>query len=207
MTSFYERHLLPRLIGCACASKPIGHQRRKIVPRAAGRVLELGMGSGLNLPFYDPARVTSVTGIDPSEALRHAALTAPRAEGLRVEILDGEAEALPFEAASFDTVVCTFTLCSVHTPAAALGEARRVLKPGGLLLFSEHGLAPDAAVQRWQRRLEPVWKRLAGGCHLTRPVALSIAAAGFAVVDVEAMYLPGTPRPLGWAEWGAASVA
>ena len=207
MTSFYDRHILPRFIGCACASKVITYQRRKIVPLASGHVLELGMGGGLNLAFYDASRVTRVTGVDPSEALRRVALAAPRPEGLEVDIMDGEAEALPFEAASFDTVICTFTLCSVHTPARALSEARRVLKPDGQFLFSEHGLAPDPAVERWQKRLEPVWKRLAGGCHLTRPVARSIAEAGFAIIDVETMYLPGTPRPLGWAEWGRARAA
>jgi SAM-dependent methyltransferase len=207
MSSFYERHLLPRLIACGCGSKPIRYQRRKIVPLATGRVLELGIGGGLNLAFYDPAKVDSVAGVDPSEALRKRALQAPRPEGLKVEVLEGEAENLPFDAGDFDTVVCTFTLCSVRAPAAALAEARRVLKPGGRFLFSEHGLAPDESVRRWQRRLEPLQKPLAGGCHLTRPVASSIAAAGFSLLAVETMYLPGTPRPLGWAEWGQAKVA
>jgi ubiquinone/menaquinone biosynthesis C-methylase UbiE len=170
-------------------------------------VLELGVGGGLNLAFYDPAKVDSVTGVDPSEALRRRAMEAPRPAALNVEVLDGEAERLPFENAAFDTVVCTFTLCSVRDPAATLVEAKRVLKPGGSFLFSEHGLAPDESVRRWQRRLEPLQKRLAGGCHLTRPVASSIAAAGFSLVSVETMYLPGTPRPLGWAEWGRAVIA
>jgi ubiquinone/menaquinone biosynthesis C-methylase UbiE len=204
MASFYDRHVLPRLIGCACGARPIQRQRAKVVPDASGRVLELGIGGGLNLAFYDPAKVASVTGVDPSDELRAKARAAPRAAGLEVEILDGQAERLAFEAASFDTVVCTFTLCSVGSPASALAEARRVLKPGGRFLFSEHGLAPDPAVQRWQRRLEPVWKRLAGGCHLTRPVAATIELAGFAIEAVETMYLPGAPRAMGWSEWGCA---
>ena len=187
MASFYERHVLPHLIGCACGARPISRQRAKVVPGASGRVLELGIGGGLNLAFYDPAQVASVTGVDPSEGLRAKARAAPRPDGLKVEILDGQAERLPFDAASFDTIVCTFTLCSVGSPTSTLAEARRVLKPGGRFLFSEHGLAPDPAVQRWQRRLEPVWKRLAGGCHLTRPVAASIARAGFAIETVETM--------------------
>jgi len=207
VTSFYDRYVLPHFINCACGSKPIRYQRRKVVPRASGRVLELGVGGGLNLAFYDAAKVVSVTGVDPSESLRRKALEAPRPEGLQVEVRDGEAEALPFEDGAFDTVVCTFTLCSVRSPAAALAEARRALKPGGILLFSEHGLSPDADVQRWQRRLEPIWKPLAGGCHLTLPVAASIKAAGFTLAEVETMYLPGTPRPLGWAEWGVARPA
>jgi ubiquinone/menaquinone biosynthesis C-methylase UbiE len=202
MASFYERHVLPHLIGCACGARPIQRQRAKVVPGASGRVLELGIGGGLNLAFYDPMKVVSITGVDPSDELRAKARTAPRAPGLAVEILDGQAERLPFEAASFDTIVCTFTLCSVGSPTNALAEARRVLKPDGRFLFCEHGLAPDAAVQRWQRRLEPVWKRLAGGCHLTRPVAQTIELAGFAIETVETMYLPGAPRAMGWSEWG-----
>jgi SAM-dependent methyltransferase len=207
MTTFYERHVLPHVINCACGAKPIRYQRRKIVPSAAGKVLELGIGGGLNLAFYDPARVESVTGVDPSDGLRRKALAAPRAPDLKVEVRDGEGESLPFDAGQFDTVVCTFTLCSVRSPPAVLAEARRVLKPSGTFLFSEHGLSPDVDVQVWQRRLEPMWKRIAGGCHLTRPVASSIAAAGFALQSVETMYLPGTPRPLGWAEWGVARPA
>jgi ubiquinone/menaquinone biosynthesis C-methylase UbiE len=204
MTSFYDRHVLPRLIGCACGAGPIQRQRTKIVPQARGRVLELGIGGGLNLAFYDPARVESVTGVDPSEGLRKLARTAPRPSGLKVEVLAGEAEALPFDSKSFDSVVCTFTLCSVHTPAAVLAEARRVLKPSGVFLYSEHGLSPDPEVQRWQRRIEPFWTPLAGGCHLTRPVTASIEAAGFRVETVETMYLPRAPRALGWCEWGVA---
>ena len=120
MASFYERHVLPHLIGCACGAGPIRRQRAKIVPQASGRVLELGIGGGLNLAFYDPAQVNGVFGVDPSPGLRAKAHTAPRAPGLKVEILDGQAEGLPFDAASFDTVVCTFTLCSVHSPPVAL---------------------------------------------------------------------------------------
>jgi len=202
--SFYERHILPHVIGCACGSRPIQRQRAKVVPLAIGRVLELGIGGGLNLAFYDPARVGSVTGVDPSAELRQIAQAAPRPAGLKVEIFDGRAEDLPFAPATFDTIVCTFTLCSVASPQAALREARRVLKPGGKLLFSEHGLAPDEAPRRWQHRLEPLWSKIAGGCHLTRPVAATIARAGFTLEHVETMYLPKTPKPLGWCEWGIA---
>jgi SAM-dependent methyltransferase len=182
-------------------------QRAKVVPLATGRVLELGIGGGKNLQFYDPAKVTSVDGVDPSAELRAIAIAAPRAPGLDVAVRDGTAEDLPFADGSFDTIVCTFTLCSVHTPAAALAQARRVLKPGGTLLFSEHGLAPDAGVQAWQRRIEPLWKKIAGGCHLTRPVTAAIAAAGFTVTETHSMYLPGTPRFAGWSEWGSATPA
>jgi ubiquinone/menaquinone biosynthesis C-methylase UbiE len=207
MASWYDRNIMPALIGCACASRPIMKQRAKVVPLASGRTLELGIGGGLNLAFYDPAKVTAVVGVDPSAELRARVAEAPRPEGLAVEVLEGTAEALPFEAASFDSVVCTFTLCSVHTPARALAEARRVLKPGGRLFFCEHGLAPDDGVARWQGRVEPLWKRLAGGCHLTRPIGGAITAAGFRLEDSQTMYLPKTPRILGWNEWGVAAVA
>lgn len=205
MASFYDRFILPKLLTCACSSSPMMRQRAKIVPRASGRVLELGIGMGLNLSFYDPATVSAVVGVDPAAELRAAASAAPRDPRLAVTIEDGTAEALPFADASFDSVVCTFTLCSVHTPTAALAEARRVLKPSGRLLFCEHGLAPDAGVARWQRRIEPIWKRIAGGCHLTRPVAGAIAAAGFKLDRVESMYVPKTPRIAAWNEWGVAT--
>lgn len=204
MTSFYDRYIMPRLIGCACGAKPITYQRRKVVPKAAGKVLELGIGGGMNLVHYDAAQVTSVSGVDPSAELRAIAEKAPRAEGLKVDIQDGTAEALPFADASFDCVVCTFTLCSVASPPAALAEARRVLKPGGRFLFCEHGLAPDAKVANWQAFIEPLWKRMAGGCHLTRPVGGTIASAGFTLTDLNSMYLPNTPKSVGWNEWGEA---
>jgi SAM-dependent methyltransferase len=204
MASFYDRWILPKLLGCACSSPPIMKQRAKIAPKAEGRVLELGIGMGLNLGFYDAAKIIEVVGVDPSPELRAAAQSAPRDPRLAVSIEDGTAEALPFEDSSFDTVLCTFTLCSVCTPAAALSEARRVLRPGGRFLFCEHGLAPDPGVARWQRRLEPVWKRIAGGCHLTRPVASAIKAAGFSIEGLETMYVPRTPRIAAWNEWGAA---
>jgi ubiquinone/menaquinone biosynthesis C-methylase UbiE len=207
MTSFYDRHIMPRLIGCACASSPIMKQRAKVVPKASGNVLELGIGGGLNLASYDVSRVERVTGIDPSAELIARAELAPHSPDLKVDIQKGTAENLPFDPASFDCVVCTFTLCSVQDPARVLSEAARVLKPGGRFLFCEHGLAPDQDVVRWQKRVEPVWKRLAGGCHLTRPITSQIEASGFRITETQGMYLPGTPRLMGWSEWGEATIS
>lgn len=207
MATLYERFLLPKLLKCACSAPPIAKQRQKVVPKAHGRVLELGIGMGLNLPFYDVDQVESVTGVDPALELRQIAEAAPRDPRLQVRVENGTAEALPFENGTFDSVVCTFTLCSVHTPAQALAEARRVLRPGGRFFYCEHGLSPDDDVARWQRRIEPVWKRLAGGCHLTRPVTRSVREAGFRVERSDAMYLPRAPRFAGWSEWGEAVVS
>ena len=205
--TFWERYVVPPLINCACGCKPIRKQRQKVVPGASGRVLELGMGSGLNLPFYDAAKVTSLEAVEPSEGLRHRAEAAGAAASIPTHVVDGRGEALPYEAGAFDCVVCTFTLCSVQDPAAVLAEAKRVLKPAGRFIFCEHGLAPDPDVVKWQRRIEPFWTPFAGGCHLTRPVAASISAAGFRISKLDTMYLPGAPRPLGWNEWGEATPA
>lgn len=205
MASLYDRFVLPRLLKCACSAPPMMKQRAKVVPLAEGRVLELGIGMGLNLALYDPAKVESVTGVDPAPELRAVAQAAPRDARLSVNVEDGVAEKLPFADASFDCVVCTFTLCSVQAPAAALAEARRVLKPNGRFLYCEHGLAPEPDVAKWQRRVEPLWKRIAGGCHLTRPVTTAITAAGFQVRRSDSMFLPGTPRIAGWNEWGEAT--
>jgi ubiquinone/menaquinone biosynthesis C-methylase UbiE len=205
MASFYDRFILPKVLGCACSSSPIMRQRKKIVPRARGRVLELGVGMGLNLAFYDPDQVSAVIGVDPAAELRAVAMAAPRDPRLSLTVEDGDAQALPFEDKSFATVVCTVTLCSVHIPAMALSEARRVLKPEGRLLFCEHGLAPDASTAKWQRRIEPIWKRIAGGCHLTRPISSAIEAAGFKIDDLDSMYVPKTPKIAAWNEWGSAS--
>ena len=207
MASFYERAILPSLISCACGGPAITKMRQKVTPLAAGRVLELGIGAGANLRFYDPARVSAVLAVEPSEALRQRARVAERPHDLEVTVLNGAAEALPFDDREFDTVVCTFTLCSVTSPEASLAEARRVLKRDGALLFCEHGLSPDEGVARWQTRLEPMWKRLAGGCHLTRRVAPVIAESGFRIEHSDARYMRGAPKFAGWCEWGSARPA
>lgn len=204
MASWWERHGVPRLIKCACSQGQIMKVRSKIVPHASGDVLELGCGGGINMEFYDPARVSSFTGLDPSPELLAMSRTAAAARGIDADIQGGVGEAMPFEDARFDTVVTTFTLCSVADQAAVLREIHRVLKPGGTALFLEHGAAPDASVARWQRRIEPVWKRIGGNCHLTRPIGDAYEKAGFAVDRQAAAYIPKTPRPFGWYEYGAA---
>ena len=207
MASWWERHGVPRLIKCACSQGQIMKARSKVVPHAQGDVLELGCGGGINMEFYEPARVTSFTGLDPSPELVAMCRAAAAARGMIADIQGGIGEAMPFESGRFDTVVTTFTLCSVADQAAVLGEIRRVLKPGGTALFLEHGGAPDAGVAKWQRRIEPVWKRIGGNCHLTRPISQAYEQAGFSVDRQGAAYMPKTPRPFGWVEYGAARVA
>lgn len=204
MASWWERHGVPRLIRCACSQGQIMKARSKVVPHASGDVLELGCGGGINMEFYDAARLTSFSGLDPSPELLAMSRAAAQAHGMDADIQLGVGEAMPFADARFDTVVTTFTLCSVASQTAVLAEIRRVLKPGGTALFLEHGAAPDAGVATWQRRIEPVWKRIGGNCHLTRPIADAYDAAGFSVDRQAALYMPKTPRPFGWIEYGAA---
>jgi ubiquinone/menaquinone biosynthesis C-methylase UbiE len=200
----YSDYVLPRLIDVTCGLEPAMRQRAKVVPRARGRVLELGIGSGLNLPYYDAALVTRVHGLDPSAALWRLAAERRAAAAVEVEFLEASAEAIPLADASIDTVVVTYTLCTLPDVPAALAEARRVLREGGELLFCEHGAAPDRHVRRWQDRLDPLWQRLAGGCHLNRDTPSMIEAAGFRIRDLDSMYLPGW-RPASFNVWGVAA--
>ena len=205
LAKWWDEHIVPRIVRCGCGLKPIAELRGEVVPLAKGRVFELGCGGGLNQPFYNAAKVTSFAGLDPSAKLLDFAREEARAKGWDADIRAGFGEDLPFDDDSFDTVVSTFTLCSVNDHGKALSELRRVLKPGGTFLYLEHGRAPDAGVVKWQRRIEPVWKRLAGNCHLTRRVSEAIAEKGFAVTPIGAKFVPGTPRTVGWMEWGRAT--
>lgn len=191
----YDRYVLPYLIDFACGIGPIQKERAKLVPRALGRVLEIGIGTGRNLPFYDRERLSELYGLDPAAQMHRLARKRAAEAGIRIELMDLPAERIPSDDASFDTVVTTFTLCTIPDAVAALREMRRVLRPQGQLLFCEHGLAPDAGVRRWQHGLTPVWKPLAGGCHLDRDIPALLAAGGFEIVEMQADYLPG-PRPM-----------
>lgn len=201
--SWYNRNLLPYLLDFACGMKPIRRQREKVVPLAQGRVLEVGIGTGLNMPFYDKSRVTRVVGLDPAMQMHRLALKRIARAGLDVELIGLSAERIPLEDSSFDTVLITYTLCTIPDPVAALREMRRVLAPSGRLLFCEHGRAPDENARRWQNRLQPHWKKLAGGCHLDRDVPALLKEAGFRCDDTQTCYLPG-PRPLTFNCWGEA---
>ncbi|MBI5927646.1 MAG: class I SAM-dependent methyltransferase [Aquabacterium sp.] len=203
--NWWERHVLPYLIDQACGIRPVARQREKVVPQARGQVLEIGIGTGLNIPFYDKTKVTRIVGVDPALRMHRLADKRIAKAGLNVELIGLSAEKLPVADASFDTVVCTYTLCTIPDPAAALAEMRRVLKPGGKLLFSEHGRAPDEGVARWQTRLQPYWSKIAGGCMLDRDVPLLLKDAGFDAAT-QSRYLPG-PRFVSYHYWGEASAA
>ncbi len=201
---WYDEKVVPRFIQCACSSPAIMKMREKVVPLASGKVFEIGCGGGINQQFYDMSRVTSFSGMDPSAKGLDYTREAVAKKGWQADVRQGFGEAIPFGDDSFDTVVCTFTLCSVCDSAQTLRELRRILKPGGRLLYAEHGRAPDAGVQKWQDRIEPLWKKLAGGCHLTRPVSSAVADQGFAMNVLGQRYAPRMPRFAGWMEWGEA---
>jgi ubiquinone/menaquinone biosynthesis C-methylase UbiE len=190
---FYNDVVLPRLLDQAMKKEDLVSYRQRVVTAARGRVLEIGIGSGLNLPFYGPS-VTEIIGLEPSQPLVDMASRRAQADGKVVSFIQHSAEAIPLDTSSVDTIVTTWTICSIPTPAAALAEMRRVLKLGGDLLFVEHGRAPDPWVVRFQDWITPVWKPLTGGCHLNRPITALIGGAGFKIVDLRTGYARG-PRP------------
>lgn len=202
--TWYENRILPHIIRCGCANANIAALRAKVVPLAEGRVFEMGVGGGLNQPFYDGSKVTGFSGIDPSGRLLDFARDAARQRGWEGDIRQGVGEAIPFDSDEFDTVVCTFTMCSVQDQVQVLREMRRILKPGGTLLFLEHGRAPDPGLEKWQHRIEPVWKSVFGNCHLSREVAAAVVRQGFSVRHTDHQYMAKTPRFAGFMEWGVA---
>jgi len=202
--SFYERRVLPWLLDTAMSAKPITYQRKKVVPLAEGRVLEIGLGAGHNLPFYDPAKVSHVWGLEPSPEMRERALKRAKDAKFSLEFLDLKAEEIPLDDKAADTVLVTYTLCTIPEVVRALKGMRRVLKPGGRMIFCEHGRAPDANVRKWQDWITPYWKVIGGGCHVGRPIPELILEGGFEIEKMETMYLPATPKFAGFNYWGSA---
>jgi ubiquinone/menaquinone biosynthesis C-methylase UbiE len=186
---YYEKYLLPKLLNMVMKAPEMTRLRRQLVPLATGKVLEVGMGSGLNLPFY--AAGVKVTGVDPSLELQAYAREIAAGAAMDVEFLAVGAEDIPLPDNSFDSAVITWTLCTISDPDAALSEVRRLLKPGGKLIFAEHGASPEPRIANWQRRINPVWKSLAGGCQLNRRPDTAILANGFNFDDMQEGYIPG----------------
>ena len=199
----YDDQVLPRIINVVCNMKPLRAYRQRVCQGLGGQVVEVGFGSGLNVPYYPP-EVRSVVAIEPADT--GWSLAGKRVAGSSVPVerkgLDGQSLPLPDD--SCDTALSTYTLCTIPDVAAALQEIRRVLKPGGAFHFLEHGLAPDEGVRRWQHRLEPIQKRVAGGCHLTRPIADLVTDAGFTIKEIDVFYEKSAPKPLGAASLGIA---
>jgi len=204
---FYDKHILPHFINCACGTKPIAYQRKKVVPMASGTVLEIGIGTGLNLEHYDHGKVQRLIGLDPSEESWHIAEKRGLHLPFPLEFIGLPGEQIPLEDSSVDTVLVTFALCTIPDPITALEGMRRVLKPGGKLLFAEHGKAPDDNVLKWQHRINPFWQAIAGGCNLHRDIPALLQEGGFTITEMDSMYLPGTPRFAGFNYWGEAQAA
>jgi ubiquinone/menaquinone biosynthesis C-methylase UbiE len=204
--SIYDDRILPHLVNLACSTKPTRKQREKIVPLASGEVLEVGFGGGLNLPFYDRQKVHKIRGLEPSSGMRHKARPMVEASGLNVEFIDLPGESIPLGTHSVDTVLVTYSLCTIPDVVTALDGMRRVLRPGGSLLYCEHGIAPDESVRRWQHRLNPLWRRVAGGCNLDRDIPGLLRKGGFEITVDDRMYIPGL-KILCYNYWGVAKAA
>ena len=200
---WYDDRILPKLVDLSCGTNSINKQREKVVPLAAGDVLEIGFGGGLNLPYYDRNHVRKVWGLEPSAGMRKRARKLIATTDIDVELIDLPGEDIPLLDNSVDTVLVTYTLCTIADVSAALAGMRRVLKPDGRLLFTEHGRAPDIGVRRWQDRLNPGWKKFAGGCNMNRDIAGTIEDAGFSLAEDNRMYIPGI-RILNYHYWGTA---
>ena len=202
--SFYEKYILPRFLNCACASEPITYQRKKVVPLAEGKILEVGIGSGLNLPFYNKSKIEEIWGIDPSEELNTMAKKVAIKEDINVNFITSSAEDIPFPNDYFDTVLITYTMCTIPSVLQANKEIRRVLKHNGKMIFCEHGVSPDENIKKWQKRLNSIWGKIAGGCNINRNIPMLIKSSGFKIVEMDEMYLPKTPRIAGYNYWGYA---
>jgi ubiquinone/menaquinone biosynthesis C-methylase UbiE len=189
---FYQNRIVPHLVNWAMRNRQLRPYRERVTSTATGRVLEVGIGSGLNLALY-PHEVREIVGLEPAHRLIGMARQTAEQAGMKVPLIEGAAESIPLASDSIDTVVTTWTLCTIPDPVGALIEMRRVLRPGGQLLFVEHGLSPEEKIRRWQRRLDPVWKRFAGGCHLDRPIRELIEKAGFQIAELDMTYAEG-PR-------------
>jgi ubiquinone/menaquinone biosynthesis C-methylase UbiE len=203
--SLYEKYVLPKFLNCTCGSKPINYQRKKVVPLAQGLVLDVGIGSGLNIPFYDMSKIDKVLGLDPSVELNNLAKDVAEEHQVNVDFMLCGAEDIPLPDNHVDTVLITYTMCTIPDVLEANKEMLRVLKPGGKLVFCEHGQAPDPKVAKWQKRIDPLWGKIAGGCHLNRDIPNLITSAGFEIENMEQMYLPSTPSIAGYNYWGTAT--
>ena len=202
----YEKYILPKLLDKCCSTKPVNYQRKKIVPHAKGTILEIGIGSGLNIPFYEKSKVEKIYGLDPSPELCEMAKQAAIKNEIDISFLLNGAEEIKLTSNSIDTVLLTYTLCTIPNPFDALREIKRVMKSDGRILFCEHGVAPDDKVVKWQNRINPLWGKLFGGCNINRNIPNIFLESGFKINGLEQMYLPSTPKIVGYNYWGNAEI-
>ena len=202
--SLYDKYILPHLLNCSCNTKPFIHQRKKVIPLATGNVLEVGIGSGLNLPYYQKDNIKEIWGLDPSEELLEMARKKAKVEDMDVQFLNAKAEVMELDDNYFDTVLMTYTMCTIPNLSQALSEIKRVMKTDGRLVFCEHGASPEQQVFKWQNRVNNVWSKIAGGCNIIRNIPSIIESSGLIISQMETMYLPKTPKILGYNYWGSA---
>ena len=206
LKDLYEKMVLPKLCDKCCATKPINYQRKKVVPLAKGVVLEVGIGSGLNIPFYNKNNIEQIIGLDPSEELNVLAKRVADDNGIQIDFLINGAEDIDLSDNSVDTILITYTLCTIPNLNKSMSEMKRVLKPGGKFIFCEHGIAPDINIIKWQRRINPIWGIFFGGCNINRNIPKIISESGFNISNLNQMYLPSTPKIVGYNYWGEANI-
>ena len=206
IAKLYEKHVLPKILDACCSTKPVNYQRNKIVPDAKGKILEIGIGSGINIPFYNKANVEKIYGLDPSEELNNIAQKKAINNNVEIDFLLNGAEEIPLPSNSMDTILITYTLCTIQDLESSLKEIKRVMKDDGVMLFCEHGIAPDENVMKWQNRVNPLWGKLFGGCNINRNIPEIIQSSGFKLNSLDQMYLPSTPKIVGYNYWGKATI-
>ena len=202
----YEKYLLPKLLDKCCSTKPINYQRNKIVPCVKGTVLEIGIGSGLNIPYYNKSNIHKVYGLDPSAELCEMAKMTASDHQIDINFLIDGAEEIKLSSNTIDTILITYTLCSIPNLNESLKEIKRVMRPDAKILFCEHGIAPDLNIRKWQNRINPLWSKMFGGCNINRDIPLILSDSGFKVNNLQQMYLPSTPKIVGYNYWGTASI-
>ncbi|MBL88103.1 MAG: SAM-dependent methyltransferase [Gammaproteobacteria bacterium] len=206
ISNLYDKFVLPKLLDVCCSTKPINYQRNKIVPNAKGDILEVGIGSGLNIPYYDPKKINKIIGLDPSEELNEMAKENAAKSDINIDILIAGAEEIPLPSNSIDTVLITYTLCTIPNLADSLKEIKRVMKNDAEMIFCEHGIAPDLRIQNWQNKINPLWGKLFGGCNINRDIPKILVNSEFKIQTLEQMYLPSTPKIVGYNYWGLAKI-
>ena len=202
--AWYETFFLPKVCDKCCSTNPINYQRNKVVPLAKGVVLEIGIGSGLNIPFYNKNNIEKIIGLDPSEELNFLANKVAKKNNIEIDFIISGAEDIALPDNSVDTILITYTLCTIPDLDNSMAEMKRVLKSDGKFIFCEHGIAPDQNIVKWQSRINPIWKAIMGGCNINRNIPKIISDSGFDIIDINKMYLPSTPKIVGYNYWGVA---